>query len=56
MTEKTGKDHQWSKADNDLLISTQASIYEALNRLGDFAEMSRLLREPIRMMMVKIPF
>lgn len=40
---------------HDVLKSTQTVIHKALNKLGYSDEVYELLKEPIRMMTVKIP-
>ncbi|WP_180320493.1 Glu/Leu/Phe/Val family dehydrogenase [Shouchella patagoniensis] len=49
-------DESASRADKlDVLVSTQSIIYTALEKLGYPEEMYELLKEPIRMMTVRIP-
>ncbi|MEW9500234.1 Glu/Leu/Phe/Val family dehydrogenase [Jeotgalibacillus marinus] len=54
VTEK-GSDHSSESATYDVLKSTQTVIHNALNKLGYSEEVYELLKEPIRMMTVKIP-
>jgi glutamate dehydrogenase len=52
---KDGKDNIISENKQDVLISTQMVIHEALKKLGYSDEVFELLKEPLRMMTVKIP-
>ncbi len=53
---KREMDESASRADKlDVLVSTQSIIYTALEKLGYPEEMYELLKEPIRMMTVRIP-
>lgn len=49
------KDHQKEQESLNLFYSTQTVIQKALNKLGYTHEMYELLKEPIRMLTVRIP-
>ncbi|WP_018660456.1 Glu/Leu/Phe/Val family dehydrogenase [Heyndrickxia acidiproducens] len=55
MAAEKGADHQTMEASRDVLHSTQTIIHEALEKLGYPEEVYELLKEPIRMLTVKIP-
>ncbi|GER66044.1 glutamate dehydrogenase [Weizmannia acidilactici] len=55
MAADKGADHQTTEASRDVLKSTQTIIHEALEKLGYPEEVYELLKEPIRMLTVKIP-
>lgn len=44
-----------SHESNDILVSTQEVIKNALNKLGYPDEAYELMKEPVRMMIVRIP-
>ena len=54
---EAGKNNESQKVQekNDLLKSTQTVIHRALEKLGYPEEVYELLKEPLRMMTVKIP-
>ncbi|AEH53635.1 Glu/Leu/Phe/Val dehydrogenase [Heyndrickxia coagulans] len=55
MAAEKGADHQTMEASRDVLKSTQTIIHEALEKLGYPEEVYELLKEPVRMLTVKIP-
>ncbi|MED4311519.1 Glu/Leu/Phe/Val dehydrogenase [Heyndrickxia coagulans] len=55
MAAEKGADHQTMEASRDVLKSAQTIIHEALEKLGYPEEVYELLKEPIRMLTVKIP-
>lgn len=54
MVADTGAE-QNNKKTNDVLSSTQTVIHKALEKLGYPEEVYELLKEPLRMLTVKIP-
>ncbi len=54
---EAGKNNENQKVQekNDLLKSTQTVIHRALEKLGYPEEVYELLKEPLRMLTVKIP-
>lgn len=55
MTTKQGPEHMDTEMKNDVLSSTQTIIHEALDKLGYSEDVYELLKEPLRMITVKIP-
>ncbi|WP_026683318.1 Glu/Leu/Phe/Val family dehydrogenase [Heyndrickxia coagulans] len=55
MAAEKDADHQTMEASRDVLKSTQTIIHEALEKLGYPEEVYELLKEPVRMLTVKIP-
>ena len=55
MTTQKGSEHFDTEEKNDVLASTQTIIHEALDKLGYSEEVYELLKEPLRMITVKIP-
>ncbi|MGE6258863.1 Glu/Leu/Phe/Val family dehydrogenase [Heyndrickxia sporothermodurans] len=55
MAAETGADNQALEEKHDVLKSTQTVIHKALEKLGYPEEVYELLKEPIRMLTVKIP-
>ncbi|WP_019720959.1 Glu/Leu/Phe/Val family dehydrogenase [Heyndrickxia coagulans] len=55
MAAEKGADNQTMEASRDVLKSTQTIIHEALEKLGYPEEVYELLKEPVRMLTVKIP-
>lgn len=55
MAAEKGADYQTMEASRDVLKSTQTIIHEALEKLGYPEEVYELLKEPVRMLTVKIP-
>lgn len=55
MAAEKGADHQTMEESRDVLKSTQTIIHEALEKLGYPEEVYELLKEPVRMLTVKIP-
>lgn len=55
MTTQKGSEHFDTEEKNDVLASTQTIIREALDKLGYSEDVYELLKEPLRMITVKIP-
>lgn len=55
MTTQQGPEHMDTEMKNDVLSSTQTIIHEALDKLGYSEDVYELLKEPLRMITVKIP-
>jgi len=55
MVAEQGANSKAAQENHDVLQSTQTVIHEALEKLGYSEEMYELLKEPIRMLTVKIP-
>ena len=55
MVAEKGKENHQASDQNDVLKSTQTVIHLALDKLGYSEEVYELLKEPIRMLTVKIP-
>lgn len=55
MTTQKGSDQIDTEMENDVLSSTQTIIREALDKLGYSEDVYELLKEPLRMISVKIP-
>ncbi|MFT8321643.1 MAG: Glu/Leu/Phe/Val dehydrogenase [Bacillus sp. (in: firmicutes)] len=55
MVAKKSNEKKQTEEQHDVLKSTQTIIHKALNKLGYSDEVYELLKEPIRMMTVKIP-
>ncbi|KHD85792.1 Glu/Leu/Phe/Val family dehydrogenase [Heyndrickxia ginsengihumi] len=55
MAAEKGADNKTTDVNHDVLKSTQTIIHEALERLGYPEEVYELLKEPLRMLTVKIP-
>lgn len=55
MTTQKGSKHFDTEEKNDVLASTQTIIREALDKLGYSEDVYELLKEPLRMITVKIP-
>ena len=55
MVAEQGANSKTAQENHDVLQSTQTVIHEALEKLGYSEEMYELLKEPIRMLTVKIP-
>ena len=55
MVAEKGTDHTNQEQEYDVLKSTQTVIHKALDKLGYPEEVYELLREPLRLLTVKIP-
>lgn len=55
MVAEKGTDHDSQQEKNDVLKSTQTVIHKALDKLGYPEEVYELLKEPLRLLTVKIP-
>ena len=55
MVAEKGNDSTNKEEKHDVLKSTQTVIHKALEKLGYPEEVYELLKEPLRMMTVKIP-